>query len=75
MATQKTVLNLMSECDRILDDFKGTEGLPRSLDEAKVILNAIGKKQKLISIQLEYAQVVGEKINTKDFDFVYKASK
>lgn len=75
MQNQKTLSDLMLECDRVIDDCKGADGMPRSLDEAKTVLNAIGKKQKIIATQLEYASVAGVKINTKDFDFVYKASK
>lgn len=72
---QKTVSDLMLTCDKIIDDFRGTDGTPIGLDEAKTVLNAVGKKQKLIAIQIDYAKTAGIKINSKDFDFVYKPSK
>lgn len=74
MEKQKSVSDLMAVCDDVIDNCKGVDGNP-TIDDLKVKLNAVGKKQKLISLQLEYSKLAGVKINSKDFDFVYKPTK
>ena len=70
---QKTFFEMASTCDKVIDKFsmKG-DAETYSVDEAKVLLNAIGKKTKIIATQLDYARGVGITVSKKDFDFVYK---